>query len=67
MTTTIQVDNGTLRLLRQLKGKLRMKTYDELIRQLISKKTDLPHSLLGSRPQLRSFVAEDHLRIHDED
>jgi len=67
MTTTIQIDVKTLRLLKQLKGRLKAKTYDDLIRRLISKKTDLPTSFFGINPEIPSFSEEDHLKIHDED
>lgn len=67
MTTTIQIDTKTLRLLKQLKGRWKTKTYDELIRRLLSKKTDLADSLFGVNPGIPSFSEEDHLKIHDED
>lgn len=67
MATTIQVDEKTLRLLRQMKGRLGVKTYDELIRKLLSKKKDQPHSLFGIDPEMRPFSEEDHLKFHDED
>ena len=66
MATTIQVEEKTLRTLRQLKGRLGAKTYDELIRKLLAKKTDLPDSMFGVDPELRPFSEEDRLKFHDE-
>ena len=66
MTTTIQVDAKTLRLLKQLKGRWKAKTYDELIRRLISKRVEVPRSFFGVDPHLPPFSEEDHLIFHDE-
>ena len=66
MATTIQVDEKTLKLLKQLKGRLKVKTYDALIRKLLSKKSDVPESMFGVDPGLRPFSEEDRLKFHDE-
>lgn len=67
MATTIQVETRTLRLLRQLKGRLKAKTYDQVIRGLLSKKSDVPTSLFGSHPEMTPFTEEDRLKFHDEE
>ncbi len=66
MATTIQVEEKTLRTLRQLKGRLGAKTYDELIRKLLAKKSDIPDSMFGTHPDMPSFTEEDRLKFHDE-
>jgi len=67
MSTTIQIENKTLLLLKRLKTKFKVKTYDEIIRKLISKKVEPVASLLGAHPHLPSFGEQDHLFSHDEE
>ncbi|MBI2335945.1 MAG: hypothetical protein HYU97_04200 [Deltaproteobacteria bacterium] len=67
MPTTIQIENKTLLLLKRLKTKFKVKTYDEIIRKLISKKVEPVSSLLGAHSHLPSFSEQDHLFSHDEE
>ena len=48
MTTTIQIDEKTLKTLGVLKQELRARSYQEVIVRLISERRRVPNSLFGS-------------------
>ena len=67
MATTIQVEKKTLNLLKQLKGRFKVKTYDELIQKLANQKSIVPRSMFGSCPGIPEFTEDDRLKFHDEE
>jgi predicted CopG family antitoxin len=62
MTTTIQIDEKTLKNLAALKQQLKARSYQEVIEILVSQKRKLPRSLFGlakgSRPYSHTPEAE---------
>ena len=48
MATTIQVSDGTKQILERLKEQQHATNYDQVIQQLILKKTKIPTSMFGS-------------------
>ena len=59
MATTVQVSDKTLQILNKLKNETGLKSYDEVIRELIAERMKLPRSMFGSNPKLRAFSAGD--------
>jgi flagellar motor component MotA len=65
MSTTIQVSKKTARILKELMKKTNTKTYDELIRIIISEQFKLHTSLFSSNPKLTSFKEEEEAEFHE--
>ena len=65
MATSIQVSKKTQQLLGALKKKLSAKSYDEILRRLISEKLEIPASMFGSSPRLSSFKERDEAEFHE--
>ncbi len=65
MTTTIQVDERTVKTLAALKHELKARSYQEVIEILVSKRRGLPSSLFGmargSKPYFHDPEAEHAL------
>ncbi|MEM1546363.1 MAG: hypothetical protein QXY40_06300 [Candidatus Methanomethylicia archaeon] len=55
MKTTIQVSRRTVGILKELMKRMNVKTYDELIRIMVSEKYRVQNSLFGSNPNLTLF------------
>ncbi len=67
MSTTIQVQEKTLRLLKTEKKRLKVATYDEVIRYLTRKKQPVTAEMFGiDRGQLTPFSEKDHLDFHED-
>ncbi len=64
-TTTIQVENPTKELLNELKKSFNSKTYDEVIRALVSRKTKSMYGMLGKGRKIS--VAEMMKGLRDKD
>lgn len=63
-TTTIQIENPTKKLLNELKISFRSKTYDEVIQNLVKKKT---RSMYGKLAGGRKIPAAEMLKgLRDE-
>jgi predicted CopG family antitoxin len=58
MTTTIQVDEKTLKSLMTLKKELKARSYQEVIEILVSQKRGLPSSLFGFAKGSKPFQRE---------
>ena len=58
MSTTVQVDEETLQRLREAKARTGARSYDELLRQLLSREAAEGGSLLGAHPEMRPFRHE---------
>ena len=52
MTTTIQIENPTKELLNELKKNFQLKTYDEVIRKLVRKKTKSMYGALAKNKKI---------------
>ena len=61
--TTIQIDQDTLKILEKLKKEKRVKSYSELIRQLINESKKIEKSEKGSLSKIPSFIREEYERI----
>jgi|FaiFalFF_MnMetaG_3_1042247.scaffolds.fasta_scaffold03558_3 predicted CopG family antitoxin len=61
--TTIQIDQDTLKILEKLKKERRVKSYSELIRQLINESKKIEKSEKGSLSKIPSFIREEYERI----
>ena len=59
METTIQLNKQTVQVLKDMKKKSGMKSYDELINSLIRKQKKTSKSMFGSNPRLDPFTEEE--------
>ena len=59
MVTTIQVDEETIKLLKNLKQELGHDTYNELIRTLVFENKRIKKSKKGKFPNLKNFQREE--------
>jgi len=59
MPTTVQVAEKTLQMLNKLKEEMSARSYDEVIRALISERKGIPRSMFGANRKLKSFSKED--------
>ncbi len=65
MTTSVQVSEKTLQLLDRLKGELGARSFDQVIRDLISERKKIPRSMFGSNPKLRPFSSREEAESHE--
>jgi len=65
MPTTVQVDEKTLQMLNKLKGELRARSHDEVIRTLVSERRKIPRSMFGSNRKLTPFTERDEAECHE--
>ncbi|MGB9841755.1 MAG: hypothetical protein ACPLKZ_03415 [Candidatus Bathyarchaeales archaeon] len=65
MTTTVQVDEKTLQMLNKIKKEMKAKSYDEVIKKLISERQKIPSSMFGSNRKLTPFSAADEVEFHE--
>jgi len=63
--TTVQVGEKTLQMLNKLKKEIGARSHDEVIRTLISERKNIPRSMFGSNPKLKSFSREDEAEFHE--
>ncbi|MDT7886259.1 MAG: ribbon-helix-helix protein, CopG family [Thermoproteota archaeon] len=61
--TTIQIDQDTLKILEKLKKERRVKSYSELIRQLINESKKIEKSEKGSLSKIPTFIREEYERV----
>ncbi|MBI2339300.1 MAG: hypothetical protein HYU99_02880 [Deltaproteobacteria bacterium] len=67
MTTTIQVQEKTLRLLKLEKKKLKLDTYDQVIRHLTQARGPVVGKMFGiDRGRLSPFSEDDHIDFHED-
>ncbi|MBI4363068.1 MAG: hypothetical protein HY558_07835 [Euryarchaeota archaeon] len=67
MPTTIQIDKTTLQLLQKEKKQTRARSYNQVIRDLLGRKSRIADSMFGAHPHMAPFTREDRMRFHDED
>lgn len=65
MKTTIQLNKKTVQILKDLMKKMNFKTYDDLIKALITEKWGVKDSLFGSNPRLTPFKEEEEAEFHE--
>lgn len=65
--TTISVRRGTLRALKRLKERMGADSYDEVLREMISREEGMPESMLGETPGLYSLSSEERRSLMDEE
>ncbi|MDI9576683.1 MAG: hypothetical protein QM398_00925 [Thermoproteota archaeon] len=65
MTTSIQVDEKTLQMLKEIKKETKAKSNDEVIKNLIAERKKIAQSMFGSNPKLSSFSEKDEAEFHD--
>ncbi len=65
MTTSVQVSEKTLQLLGRLKAELGARSFDQVIRDLISERKKIPHSMFGSNTKLRPFSPREEAESHE--
>jgi predicted CopG family antitoxin len=63
--TTVQVDEKTLQMLNQVKREMKVKSHDEVIKQLLTERKKIPCSMFGSNRKLTSFTEEDRAEFHE--
>lgn len=65
MPTTVQVAEKTLQMLNKLKEEMSARSYDEVIKALISERKEIPRSMFGANRKLKSFSKEDEAEFHE--
>ena len=65
MSTTMEVKRTTAKLLEELKQKYRAKSLDETIRKLIDRAEEIPDSMFGAHPKMKSFTRLDEAVGHE--
>ena len=63
--TTVQVAEKTLQMLNKLKEEMRARSYDEVIKALVSERKKIPRSMFGSNRKLKPFSKEDEAEFHE--
>src|SRR6266849_9792451 len=65
MTTSVQVSEKTIQLLDKLKKELGARSFDQVIRDLITDRKKIPRSMFGSNPKLRPFSHTEEAKSHE--
>ncbi len=65
MTTSVQVSEKTIQLLDKLKRELGARSFDQVIRDLITDRNKIPRSMFGSNPRLRPFSQKEEAESHE--
>ena len=65
MSTTMEVKRTTAKLLEELKKKYGAKSLDETIRKLIDRAEEIPDSMFGAHPKMKSFTGLDEAEGHE--
>ncbi len=65
MTASVRVSRRTLQVLNKLKQEEGLRSHDQVIRELISRRKKIPRSTFGSNPKLRSFTAKEEAESHE--
>lgn len=66
MSTTIQVKRRNLMLLKMLKKRMGVKSYDEVIRLLLEEMVDVPDDMFGvDKGRVSKFTEKDRLEDRD--
>lgn len=65
MSTTVEVKRNTAKLLEEIKHKYKARSMDETIRKLIDKAENVPESMFGAHPKMKSFTRSDESNVHE--
>ena len=65
MSTTVEVKRNTAMVLEELKRKYGARSMDETLRRLISKAENIPDSMFGAHPRMKSFGPSDEAEFHE--
>lgn len=65
LPTTVQVNEKTLQMLNIAKKEMKAKSYDEVIKKLLTERSKIPCSMFGSNRKLSSFTEEDRAEFHE--
>ncbi len=65
MTTSVQVSEKTIQLLDKLKKELGARSFDQVIRDLITERKKIPRSMFGSNTRLRPFSSKEEAESHE--
>jgi hypothetical protein len=65
VSTTVEVKKTTAKVLEDLKRKYHARSIDETVMKLIGKAENIPDSMFGAHPKMRSFSAKDEARHHE--
>jgi len=65
MTTSVQVSEKTMQLLDKLKKELGARSFDQVIRDLITERKKTPPSIFGSNTRLRPFSSKEEAKSHE--
>ncbi|MDI6708765.1 MAG: hypothetical protein QME47_06760 [Candidatus Thermoplasmatota archaeon] len=65
MVTTIQIEETTLQMLKQLKERSKAKSYEEVIKELVEAKISVPKSMFGKRPKMKKFTLKEEAEFHE--
>lgn len=65
MATTIQVSETTKQMLQMLKEEEHATSYEEVIRQMLDERLNVPKSMLGALKGFRWKKSEDRLQFHE--
>jgi hypothetical protein len=65
MSTTVEVKRTTVKLLEEIKEKYKTKSLDETIRKLVEKAENVPETMFGAHPKMRSFKKSDESNVHE--
>lgn len=65
MSTTIQIEENTLQIMKTLKADFKVKTYNEVIEKLVELRGKLPRSRFGAHPEMTEFTEDDEAEFHD--
>lgn len=63
MSTTIQVHKETLKVLETLKKEMMLRSYEEVILELLKKEKRIEQSHFGTLPRLKTFKREELDRL----
>lgn len=63
LPATIQVSERTFQLLKNIKKEMKARSYNQVIKSLILERKNIPKSMFGSNPQLKSFSQEDKIEL----
>ena len=59
MSNTVEVKRNTAKLLDEIKHKYNARSMDGTIRKLIDKAENVPESMFGAHPKMKSFTRSD--------
>ncbi|MBS3137998.1 hypothetical protein J4232_06205 [Candidatus Woesearchaeota archaeon] len=65
MATTIQISDGTKQLLERAKAEEDASSYDEVIKKLLQKYTNVPKTMFGCGKGMKSWSKKDRMMLNE--